>query len=98
MTTYLQTEIIEEGLSRRGLVRALAAAAAAASIATPSLAQSTAVAEATPTDYIRDPTRWGGAAWDVMERRPSTVADVIDAFRQHLGGPKRHVTVRGWLM
>src|SRR6266699_2047847 len=62
MITYLQTEQIEEGLSRRGLVRALAAGAAAASLATPSLAQPTAVlAEATSADYLRDPTRWGSA-------------------------------------
>src|SRR5882762_3177378 len=62
MTTHLQTEQIEEGLSRRGLVRALAAGAASASIATPSLAQPTAVlAEATSADYVRDPTRWGSA-------------------------------------
>src|SRR3981081_1645304 len=62
MTTHLQSEQIEEGLSRRGLVQALAAGAAAASVATPSLAQQTAVlAEATSADYVRDPTRWGSA-------------------------------------
>src|SRR5499427_649170 len=61
MTPYLQTEGIEEGVSRRGLVRTLAGVAAA-SIATPSLAQPTAVlAEATSADYVRDPTRWGSA-------------------------------------
>ena len=46
MTTHLQPEQ-EDGLSRRGLVRALAAGAAAASIATPSSAQQTVLAEAT---------------------------------------------------
>src|SRR3989454_12777368 len=62
MTTHLQSEQIEEGLSRRGLVQALAAGAAAASVATPSLAQQTSVlAEATAADYARDPTRWGSA-------------------------------------
>ena len=62
MTTHPKSEKIEEGLSRRGLVRALAAGAASASIATPSLAQPTAVlAEATSADYVRDPTRWGSA-------------------------------------
>ena len=62
MTTHLQSEHIEEGLSRRGLVQALAVGAAAASIATPSLAQQTSVlAEATTADYARDPTRWGSA-------------------------------------
>jgi haloacetate dehalogenase len=62
MTTQLQNEPIEEGLSRRGLVRALAAGAAATSVATPSWAQPTVVlAEATSADYVRDPTRWGSA-------------------------------------
>jgi haloacetate dehalogenase len=62
MTTHLQSEHIEQGLSRRGLVQALAAGAAAASVATPSLAQQTSVlAEATSADYARDPTRWGSA-------------------------------------
>ncbi len=62
MTTHLQSEQIEEGLSRRGLVQALVAGTAAASIATPSLAQQTSVlAEATAADYVRDPTRWGRA-------------------------------------
>jgi haloacetate dehalogenase len=62
MNEQLQTEPTEEGLSRRGLVQVLAAGAAAASVATPSLAQPTSVlAEATPADYVRDPTRWGSA-------------------------------------
>src|SRR5438046_5590789 len=62
MTTHLQSEQIEEGLSRRGLVAAMAAGAAAASIATPSSAQQTPVlAEASAADYARDPTRWGSA-------------------------------------
>ena len=53
---------LQEGVSRRDLVQAVAVGAAAASIATPSLAQSTAiVAEATQADYSRDPTRWGSA-------------------------------------
>jgi len=60
MTTQLQTEQIEEGLSRRGLVQALAVGTAAASVVTPSLAQpAAALAEATSADYVRDPTRWG---------------------------------------
>ena len=62
MTPHLQSQQTEEGLSRRGLVQALAAGAAAASVATPSQAQQTTVlAEATPADYVRDPTRWGSA-------------------------------------
>src|SRR6266567_2264203 len=59
---HLPSEQNEEGLSRRGLVQALAAGAAA-SVATPSFAQpakpSAIVAEATSADYARDPTRWG---------------------------------------
>src|SRR6202521_3761076 len=61
MNTHLLSRHIEEGLSRRGLVQALAAGAAA-SIATPALAEQTAtLAEATSADYARDPTRWGSA-------------------------------------
>ena len=60
MTTHLQSEQGEDGVSRRGLVAALAAGAAAASIATPASAQQSAVlTEATAADYVRDPTRWG---------------------------------------
>src|SRR3977135_2432666 len=62
MTTHHQSEDGGEGMSRRGLVQALAAGTAAASVATPSLAQQAAVlAEATAADYARDPTRWGSA-------------------------------------
>jgi haloacetate dehalogenase len=65
MTTHLQSGHIEAGseprLSRRGLVQALAVGTAAASVATPALADPSAVlAEATSADYVRDPTRWGG--------------------------------------
>src|SRR5207237_2136719 len=61
MTTHRQSEQIEQGLSRRGLVQVLAAGAAAASVATPSSAQqqTSVLAEATAADYARDPTRWG---------------------------------------
>src|SRR3954471_7474086 len=66
------TERVDEGLSRRGLVQVLAAGAATASIATPSLAQSSAiVAEATAADYARDPTRWGS----------KEVADLFPGFK-----------------
>src|SRR5579871_2434530 len=62
MTTHPQSERTEEGVSRRGLLETLAAGAAAAGVATPSLAQQANVlAEATPADYVRDPTRWGSA-------------------------------------
>src|SRR4029450_6668058 len=65
MTTHPQSEQNETGVSRRGLVPALAVCAATASITTPSLAQQTqqasVLAEATSADYARDPTRWGSA-------------------------------------
>ena len=38
------------------------------------------------------------AVWDVMERRPSTVGDVIETLRRRLGGPKSRLTVPFWLM
>jgi haloacetate dehalogenase len=64
MTTHFQSEQIDKGLSRRGLVQALAAGAAA-SVATPAAAQQAAqtavLAEATPAEYVRDPTNWGSA-------------------------------------
>src|SRR3977135_4364110 len=59
MTTHRQSEQFEEGVSRRGLVQALAAGAAASGFATPSSAQQTVLAEATSADYVRDPTRRG---------------------------------------
>ena len=60
MNTHLQSEHKEEGLSRRGLVQALAASAAVVSVATPASAQQMSVlAEAVSADYARDPTRWG---------------------------------------
>ena len=60
MSTHLESEHVEEGVSRRGVMEAVVAGAAA-SIATPSPAQQqTAVlAEATDADYAHDPTRWG---------------------------------------
>src|SRR5258708_14176752 len=62
MITHPESEQSEEGLSRRGLVQALAIGAAAASIAAPSMAQPAAIeAEPTQADYSRDPTRWGSA-------------------------------------
>src|SRR5262249_46451635 len=61
MTTHSQSEHIDEGVSRRDMVAALAAGAAAAGVATPSAAQqpSAVLAEATAADYVRDPPRWG---------------------------------------
>src|ERR671924_637206 len=50
-------------ISRRDLMRVAVAGAAAASMVTPASAQTPAVlAEASPADYARDPTRWGSAA------------------------------------
>jgi hypothetical protein len=48
MTTHLQSEHIEEGLSRRGLVQALAAAAA------PALAQQTDYLQEEAPDRVYD--------------------------------------------
>ena len=60
MTTHRQSEQFEKGMSRRGLVQALAIGAAGSSFSTPAAAQQTAVlAEATSADYVRDPARWG---------------------------------------
>jgi DoxX-like family len=48
--------------------------------------------------------RWRGGergwsvVWEVMERAPSTVGDVIEAFRRRLGGPQPIVTLPSWLM
>jgi hypothetical protein len=41
--------------------------------------------------------RWS-AVWEVMARQPSTVADVIEAFRQRLGGPERRIGSASWLL
>jgi hypothetical protein len=59
MNTHLQSEHKEEGLSRRGVVQALAAGAAVAGVATPAAAQQTVLAQAMSADYARDPARWG---------------------------------------
>jgi len=63
MSTRPESESTATEVSRRNLVHAIAVGAAAASIATPSVAQTSAsiVAEATAADYRRDPTRWGSA-------------------------------------
>jgi uncharacterized protein YbjT (DUF2867 family) len=49
-------------------------------------------------------TRWQAgernwaATWDVMERTPSTVGQVIDTFRRHGGGPRPLGAIPSWLM
>src|SRR5437762_9389374 len=49
-----------KGISRRTLAQVLAAGAVAAAAGTPAFAQQTSsMSEASPQDYVRDPTRWG---------------------------------------
>src|SRR5213080_4905442 len=49
-------------ISRRTLAQVLAAGAVAATSGTPAFAQQTSsMSEASPQDYVRDPTRWGSA-------------------------------------
>jgi uncharacterized protein YbjT (DUF2867 family) len=38
------------------------------------------------------------AVWDVMERRPSTVGGVVEAFRARFGGPPVWFALPSWLM
>lgn len=48
--------------------------------------------------------RWGNgerrwnAIWDLMAREPSTVGDVIEAFRCRLGGPGKIASLPSWVM
>ena len=42
-------------------------------------------------------TAWA-TTWDVMEEKPGTVGDVVDAFRLHLGGPRPRLTLPGLLL
>lgn len=46
----------------------------------------------------RDGNRNWNAVWEVMERHPSTVGQVVAAFRRHLGGPEKRVRLPSWLM
>ena len=46
----------------------------------------------------RDGERTWNAVWEVMARQPSTVGEVIDAFRRHLGGPESRTHLPSWLM
>lgn len=63
MTSHPQSPHgLRESVSRRDVMRVVAAGAAASSLATSSLAQpASVVAEASLADYARDPTRWGSA-------------------------------------
>jgi uncharacterized protein YbjT (DUF2867 family) len=45
-----------------------------------------------------DGERQWSESWDVMERQPSSVGDVIDAFRSHFGGPKPVIPLPSWPM
>jgi uncharacterized protein YbjT (DUF2867 family) len=48
--------------------------------------------------------RWGNGErdwktiWEVMSREPTTVGDVVDAFRQRFGGPAKRVILPSWLL
>ena len=46
----------------------------------------------------RNGERGWRAAWDVMSREPTTVGDVIDAFRHRLGGPESRIALPSWLL
>jgi hypothetical protein len=46
----------------------------------------------------RDGERHWKAAWDVMERHPSTVGGVVNAFRRRFGGPRLIARLPSWLM
>jgi hypothetical protein len=46
----------------------------------------------------RDGARDWRASWDLMEEKPGTVADLIDAFRAHGGGPKPLLAAPGFLL
>jgi uncharacterized protein YbjT (DUF2867 family) len=46
----------------------------------------------------RDGARDWSASWDLMEEKPGTVADLIDAFRTHGGGPKPLLATPGFLL
>lgn len=46
----------------------------------------------------QDGARQWRAVWDVMERRPSTVGGVVDAFRHRFGGPRPVVRLPAWLL
>jgi haloacetate dehalogenase len=84
MTARRQSEQFEQGVSRRGSVQALTAGATASVFVTPSSAQqTTALAEATSADYIRDPTRWGSPQ----------VAALFPGFK-HLDMPTKGAVIR----
>jgi haloacetate dehalogenase len=83
MTTHCQSGHIEDGVSRRGLVQALAAGAAVSLAAPASAQQAAALAEATPADYVRDPSHWGSPE----------VAALFPGFK-HLDLRTRGATIR----
>lgn len=41
--------------------------------------------------------RWN-VIWDILERQPSTVGNVLEAFRHRLNGPARRVPLPSWLL
>ncbi|MGH7044294.1 MAG: NAD-dependent epimerase/dehydratase family protein [Acetobacteraceae bacterium] len=46
----------------------------------------------------RSGERQWAVVWDIMERHPSTVGGVVDAFRRRFGGPNVIGHLPGWLM
>jgi len=49
------------------------------------------------TRWRQGETTWN-AVWDVMERQPTTVNEVVDAFKRRFGGPRRKTTLPGGLL
>ena len=45
-----------------------------------------------------DGERSWAVVWEVMERHPSTVGEVVNAFRQHFGGPTKRLPLPSWLL
>ena len=46
----------------------------------------------------RDGERNWAAVWDVMAQQTTTVADVMNAFRLHLGGPTKRWPLPSWIL
>ncbi|MEP2118262.1 MAG: SDR family oxidoreductase [Bauldia litoralis] len=46
----------------------------------------------------RDGARDWSATWEVVDRRKTTVGDVVNDFRHHFGGPKLRLPSASWLM
>lgn len=86
------------------LVRALAAlpfrlpaAESARPFAVTAAGDLTATIAHVVTLWRKGKTDWR-AVWDVMEREPSTVGGVLDAFKNRFGGLAAKMTLPGWLL